>query len=51
MKDNKVPGNDDLSSDIFKIGGDEINKQRVKLYNHILSEKKIPWKWKEAKII
>ena len=50
MKDNKAPGND-LSSDIFKIGGDEINKQLVKLYNHILSEKKIPVKWNEAKII
>ena len=51
MKDNKAPGNDDLSSDIFKISGNEINKQLVKLYNHILSEKKIPVKWKEAKII
>ena len=40
MKDNKAPGNDDLSSDVFKIDGDEINKQLVKLYNHILSEKK-----------
>ena len=53
MKDNKAQGNDDLSrlSDIFKVGGEEINKQLVKLYNHILNEKKIPVKWKEAKII
>ena len=47
MKDNKAPGNDDLSNDIFKTGGDEINKQLV--YNPIL--RKIPVKWKEAKII
>ena len=40
MKDNKVPGNDDLSSDIFKVDGYENNKQLVKLYNHILSEKR-----------
>ena len=37
-----------LSSDIFKIGGEEINKQLVKLYNHILNKKKIPVKWKEG---
>ena len=49
MKDNKAPGNDDLSNDIFKTGGDEINKQLVKLYNPIL--RKIPVKWKEGNII
>ena len=49
MKDNKAPSNDCLPSDIFQIVGDEINKQLEKLYNHILSEKKIPVKWKEAK--
>ncbi len=51
MKENKAPGLDDLASDIFKIGGEEININLVKLYNHILREKRIPMKWKEAKII
>ena len=51
MKDNKAPGTDDLTSDIFKIGSTEITTQLVKLYNNILQEKKIPKTWKEAKVI
>ena len=46
MKDNKAPGNGDLSRDIFKIGGEEINKQLVIPYDHILSKQKILMKWK-----
>ena len=33
MESNTAPGNDDLSSDNLKIGGDEINKQ---LHSQIL---------------
>ena len=51
MKDYKAPGTDDITSDIFKIGGEEISKHLVKLYNQILHDKQIPKKWKEAKII
>jgi hypothetical protein len=51
MKDNKAPGIDDLSSDVYKAGGAEIIKQLTGLYNQILEEKKLPNTWKEAKII
>ena len=42
MKDNKAPGNNDLSSDIFKIGGDEINKQLVNYTTTFLTRKRFP---------
>ena len=51
MKENKAPGIDDITSDIIKLGGDEIKTQLVTLFNQILEMKKIPSKWKEAKII
>ena len=51
IKDYNVPGTDDITSDMFKIGGEEINKHLVKLYNQILHDKQILKKWKEAKII
>ncbi|XP_072041185.1 uncharacterized protein [Amphiura filiformis] len=51
MKDNKAPGTDDISSDVYKIGGAEIITQLTRLNNQILTEKKIPAAWKEAKII
>jgi hypothetical protein len=53
MKDNKSPGIDDLTSDIIKAGGEEAVVQFTKLYNQILQSKikKIPQRWKEAKII
>lgn len=51
MKENKAPGTDDITSDIFKIGGDEIYTQLAKLYNNIIQEKTIPKCWKDAKII
>ena len=49
MKENKAPGIDDITSDIIKLGGDEIKTQLVTLFNQILEIKKIPLKWKEAK--
>ena len=51
MKDNKAPGIDEITSDIIKAGGDEAAIQLTKLYNQILQSKKIPQKWKEAKVI
>ncbi len=51
MKKNKAPGIDDLTSDIIKEGGSEIIKQVTKLFNQITQEKRIPVKWKEAKVI
>ena len=51
MKDNKAPGNDEITSDIIKQGGEEVTQQLVKLFNQILVLQKIPRAWKEAKII
>ena len=51
MKDNKAPGIDDISSDVYKEGGTEVIEQLTGLYNQILKEKKLPQSWKEAKII
>jgi len=51
MKDNKAPGNDQLTSDIIKIGGDEALKIITKIFNDILKNRKIPPEWKEAKVI
>ncbi|XP_072048908.1 uncharacterized protein [Amphiura filiformis] len=51
MEDSKAPGTDDISSDVYKIGGAKINNQLARFYKQILTEKKIPTAWKEAKII
>ena len=51
MKNNKAPGNDQLTSDIISLGGDEALKQITKIFNQILKHRKIPTEWKEAKII
>ena len=51
MKDNKAPGNDEITSDIIKQGGEETITQLLKLFNQILEKQQIPTTWKEAKII
>ena len=51
MKKNKAPGLDEITSDIIKIGGEQIYTQLASLYNQILTERKIPKEWKEAKVI
>ena len=51
MKQNKAPGNDKLTCDIIKLGGNEAIKQITKIFNTILKSKKIPPEWKEAKVI
>ena len=51
MKKNKSPGNDQLTSDIIKLGGSEALKQITTIFNNILRTQKIPHEWKEAKII
>lgn len=51
MKENKAPGPDEITSDVIKTGGEETIRQLTDLYNKILQEKKVPIKWKEAKII
>ena len=51
MKKNKAPGNDQLTSDIIRLGGSEAVKQITAIFNNILHTQKIPPEWKEAKII
>ena len=51
MKQNKAPGNDKLTCDIIKLGGNEAINQITKIFNMILKNKKIPPEWKEAKVI
>ena len=51
MKDNKAPGNDEITSDIINQGGEETITQLLKIFNQILEKKQIPTTWKEAKII
>ena len=50
MKANKAPGNDQITSDVIKLGGTQVIKQ-LKIFNNILKSKTIPKEWKEAKII
>ena len=51
MKKNKSPGNDQLTSDMIRLGGSEALKQVTTIFNNILLTQKIPHEWKEAKII
>ena len=51
MKKNKAPGNDQITSDIISLGGDEAIEQVTKIFNEILKTRKIPKEWKEAKMI
>ena len=51
MKNSKAPGLDGLTSEMIKLGGEQIIKEITELFNKILQSKKIPSKWKEAKII
>ena len=51
MKKKKAPGNDQITSDIICLGGDEVIKQVTSIFNEILKNRKIPIEWKEAKMI
>ena len=50
MKANKAPGNDQIASDVIKLGGTQVIKQLKIIFNNILKSKTIPKEWKEAKI-
>ena len=51
MKANKAPGNDQITSDVIKLGGNQVIKQLKIIFNNILKSKTVPKEWKEAKII
>ena len=51
MSTNKAPGLDQITSDVYKLGGEQIIKSLTKCINKILETKTIPSSWNEAKII
>ena len=51
MSKNKAPGPDQITSDVYKLGGEQIIKCLTECFNNILETKKIPPSWNEAKII
>ena len=51
MSTNKAPGPDQITSDVYKLGGEQITKGLTKCFNKILETKTIPPSWNEAKII
>ena len=51
MKKDKAPGEDQLTADILKLGGEETIEILTKLFNKIVQLEKIPTQWNEAKVI
>ncbi|GFS02301.1 RNA-directed DNA polymerase (reverse transcriptase) domain containing protein [Elysia marginata] len=51
MSKNKAPGPDQITNDVYKLGGEQIIECLTKCYNNILETKTIPLSWNEAKII
>lgn len=50
-KSGKAPGEDDLSIDVLKESGKEVDKMMAKIFTDCLREQNIPDKWKSANII
>ena len=51
MSKRKAPGPDDITSDMFILGGEPVLKYLTKTFNEILTTTKIPPTWDEAKVI
>ena len=51
LKKGKAPGIDNITSDVLKIGGQEVIKALTTIFNDILETQEIPEAWKEAKVI
>ena len=51
MSKNKAPGPDEITSDVFLLGGEATITYLTKVYNEILQTKEVPPSWNEAKII
>ena len=47
LKRNKAPGNDNITEDVLKDGGEPI----VRMFNMCLREGKFPYSWKDASVI
>ena len=51
MSKRKAPGPDDITSDMFILGGEPVLKYLTKTFNEILTTTQIPPTWDEAKVI
>ena len=51
MSKRKAPGPDDITSDMFILGGEPVLKYLTKTFNEILTTTQIPPSWDEAKVI
>lgn len=51
MKNNKAPGEDDITVELLKEGGEEIITKMCELFNECLKEGKIPDTWNNAIVV
>jgi len=51
MKKGKAPGEDNLTADILRLGGEDTIEILTKLFNKIMELEEIPTQWNEAKVI
>ena len=51
LKRNKAPGNDNITADVLKDGGEPILQMFTNMFNRCLREGKLPNSWKDASVI
>ena len=51
LKRNKAPGNDNITADVLKDGGEPIVQMFTNMFNRCLREGKLPNSWKDASVI
>ena len=51
LKQNKAPGNYNITADVLKDGGKPIIQMFTNMFNRCLSEGKLPNSWKNASVI
>ena len=51
LKQNKAPGNDNITAEVLKYGGEPIIQMFTNMFNRCLSEGKLPNSWKNASVI
>ena len=51
MKKGKAPGEDQLTADILKLGGQPTIRIMTRLFNKIMELEQVPTKWNESKVI
>ena len=51
LKRKKAPGNDNITADVLKDGGELIVQMFTNMFNRCLREGKLPNSWKDASVI